>query len=224
MSALPFVLIFLLLCGIACAWFAASRHRNQAGWFLLGCLTGPIGVLILLLLPPRPESQRKTAVGRVIAGALIVSLIAAVVAAGAAEFWERYQEGERYVELENWEMYGDALIRFTKSSEHPSDAIVVKAAHNQISVYASQLREGMCWTIDDLDLAIRGVRLSTGPRGLAEYVVRLVTFRSPEWPAPLPLNPRQQETRVAELSKRLRQYEEYLQQIYTAQSDSTAKS
>ena len=221
MGWMPITLILFLICGIACAWFAAPRHRNQAGWFLVGCLIGPIGVLILLLLPSLPETKRKTAIGRVIAGAMIVLLLAGAIVVGAAEFWERYQEGKRYAELSNWELYGDALLRFTKSNEHPPDAIVVKAANSQIDDYAYQLREGKCWTLYDLELAEQGVRNSTGARAVIEYAARFLTLRSPEWPSPLPLSAQEQKIRVDELNKRIRQFEEALQEIDTARSDTT---
>ena len=221
MGWMPVTLILFLICGIACAWFAAPRHRNQAGWFLLGCLLGPIGVLILLLLPPLPETQRKTAIGRVIAGALIVLLLAGVVVVGAAEFWERYQQGKRYTELKDWELYGDALLRFTKSNEHPPDAIVVKSANAQIDDYAYRLRNAKCWTIYDLELAEQGVRNSTGARGVIEYAARFATLRSPEWPAPLPLSPPEQQVRIEELKKRIQQYDDALEQIDMARADTT---
>ena len=222
MTAVPVILILFLISGIACAWFAGLRHRNQAGWFLFGCLTGPLAVLILLLLPPLPESKSKTAVARVVAGVLIMFIVAAAVVMGGAEFWERYQEGERYAELDNWALYGDALIRLTRSTEHPSDAIVIKSAKSQIDEYQGRLREGMCWTMDDLDSAVKGVRYSTGARGVLEYASRLVTFRSPQWPAPLPMTPREQQARIADLTKRMSQYEEYLNQIQAVRADTTA--
>ncbi len=222
MGWMPVTLILFLICGIACAWFAGSRNRNQAGWFLLGCLAGPISILILLLLPPLAESKRRPAIGRAIVGALIVVLIAAVLVAGGAEFWERYKEGGRYSELNDWSIYGDALLRFTKSTEHPPDAIVVKAANSQLDDYERKLTEGMRWTVDDLELAMRGVRMSTGARGVMEYAADIVTLQTPEWPVPLPLSANEQEARVAELGSRMRQYEESLQKIYTARADTTS--
>lgn len=221
MGWMPVTLILFLICGIACAWFATSRNRNQAAWFLLGCLTGPIGVLILLLLPPLAESKRRPALGRAIAGALIVTIFAAVLVAGGAEFWERYNEGERYSELDNWAMYGDALLRFTKFTEHPPDAIVVKAANTQLDEYERQLREGMCWTVEDLERAVQGVRHSTGARAVLENAKRIVTLQPTVWPVTLPINSRDQEARIEELTTRMRQYEDAIEKIYTARSDTT---
>ena len=225
MTAVSVVLILFLISGIGCAWFAARRNRNQAGWFLLGCLTGPFGVLILLLLPPLsplPESLWKTAVGRVIAGVLIILILVVVVGAGGAEFWERYQEGERYVELDNWASYGDALIRFTKSTEHPADAIVVKAAHKQIDDYERQLREGMRRAEAELQFVMEGVRHSKGARALLANGLRLLTFRAPQWPAPIQMNGDEQFARVTELKDRLHAYQESLSAIEAAKTPPVA--
>lgn len=216
------VLILFLISAIACAWFATSRNRNQAGWFLLGCLTGPIAILLLLLLPPLAASKQRPAVGRAIAGALIVTLIAVALGAGAAEFWERYQAGERDVVLKDWEMYGDALLRYTKSGEDPAESIVVKAAVSQIDDYERRLREGMCWTVDDLELAVQGVRNSTGARAVLENAKRLVTLQPTAWPVKLPMDTRDQGTRIEELTARMRQYEAAIEKIHTARSDTAA--
>lgn len=221
MSTIQFALILFLMSAIACAWFAASRNRNQAGWFLLGCLIGPLAVLLLLLLHARPATQPKASVAGTIAGAVFVLLIAMALAAGAAEFWERYQEGERYTVLDDWSIYGDALLRFTKSNEHPKDAIVVKSAVNQIDDYESRLRIGMCWTMDDLEHASQGIRYSSGARGLLECGKRIATFQSPEWPAPVTMNTLEQQVRVEELSRRMSQFQDYLNQIHSARADST---
>jgi len=218
MGWMPVTLILFLISGIACAWFAASRNRTQAGWFILGCLLGPIGTLILLLLPPLPVSTRKPAVGRGLAGAIVVVLVAAFVVAGGAEFWERYQEGERHVELNNWSLYGDALLLFTKSTEHPPEAIVVKSANDQIDEYERQLRWGMCWTMDDLEWAIQGIRNSSGARGVLANAVRIVKLQEPVWPVPLKMSEREQAERVAELTDRIRRYEESLSAIDAARA------
>lgn len=40
-----FVLFIWLLMGIICAMIAASKNRSGFGWFILGCLFGPLAVL-----------------------------------------------------------------------------------------------------------------------------------------------------------------------------------
>ena len=150
---------------------------------------------------------------KVISSIVMALVITAVVALGYCEFYSRYEEGERYVELDNWGMYGDALIRFTKSNEHPADAIVVKAAYKQIDDYELQLQDGMRRTEGELELAMQGVRNSTGARGLLNNAGRILTLRSPQWPAQIQLSEQEQAVRVTKLRERLRSYEESLHSI-----------
>ena len=47
---MPFeVIVFWLLCGAASAMVASSKGRDAFGWFLIGALFGPIGLLICLI-------------------------------------------------------------------------------------------------------------------------------------------------------------------------------
>ncbi|MBI3873223.1 MAG: hypothetical protein HY304_09130 [candidate division Zixibacteria bacterium] len=159
---------------------------------------------------------------KLILGIVTAFAVTAIVGLGFSEFYARYEEGERYVELDNWQMYGDALIRFTQSNEHPSDAIVVKAAHKQIDEYERQLRDGMHQAEDELELAMRGVRNSAGARGILANAVRVLTFRAPQWPAPIQMNGVEQVARVTELKDRLRAFGESLQAIEAANTPSVA--
>lgn len=222
MTAVSLVLTLFLISGIACAWFAGPRFRSQAGWFVFGCLVGPLAILLLLLLPPLPETRRKSSWPRIIGGFVFAIVLIAVVAVGAAEFWERYQEGKRYAELDNWAVYGDALLRFIKTSEHASDALVVKSANEQIDNYYHQLRDGLCWTMYDLELAVQGLRRSYGTRALLSNARRLWDSQSIEWPATIPMAERDKDRRMMEWSKRIQQYESYLDAITAARADSTA--
>lgn len=58
-----FFLIWILF-GIGCAIAAANKNRSVAGWFFLGMLLGPFGLLFILLLSPltAPPSQSYPAV------------------------------------------------------------------------------------------------------------------------------------------------------------------
>lgn len=46
------ILLIWLLFGIGCAICAANKKRSAAGWFFLGMLLGPFGLLFILLLSP----------------------------------------------------------------------------------------------------------------------------------------------------------------------------
>lgn len=50
-------LILWLLFGIGCGIAASNKKRSVAGWFFLGILLGPFGLLFILLLKPLPESE-----------------------------------------------------------------------------------------------------------------------------------------------------------------------
>lgn len=216
MSSFPILLIFFLICGVSSAAFAADRNRGQARWFVIGLLTGPVGLLILLLLPSLGEPQRSVKMKKAILALFATVLIVALVAFGFCEFYDRYEQGARHTSLDNWQVYGDALLRFTKSTEHPPDAIVVKAARNQIEEYEYQLRQDMCWTMDDIELAMEGVRHSKGARALLANGYRLLTLRGVEWPARIQMNANEQSARIAELSARFAQYEVAMNAIEAA--------
>jgi len=47
--------VFIFIClgfGIAAAIAAGAKGRSGCGWFILGFLLGPFGLLFILLLPP----------------------------------------------------------------------------------------------------------------------------------------------------------------------------
>lgn len=46
------LLLIWVLFGIGCTIAAANKKRCVAGWFFLGLLLGPFGLLFILLLPP----------------------------------------------------------------------------------------------------------------------------------------------------------------------------
>ncbi len=47
------LLVFWLICGIATAVIASSKGRDGFGWFLIGCLLGPIGLLMSIGIAAR---------------------------------------------------------------------------------------------------------------------------------------------------------------------------
>ena len=49
-----FGLLFWLMLGVMSATIAKSRGRSSLGWFLMGILLGPIGILVTLL-PPKEK-------------------------------------------------------------------------------------------------------------------------------------------------------------------------
>lgn len=38
-------LIVWLICGVLCAVVAGSKNRSSGGWFVIGCLTGILGLI-----------------------------------------------------------------------------------------------------------------------------------------------------------------------------------
>lgn len=53
---------FWLLCGIVCAVVASSKKRSGCGWFLIGVLLGPFGLILSLVVPPNTEGIEKEAI------------------------------------------------------------------------------------------------------------------------------------------------------------------
>jgi hypothetical protein len=49
------LIICLLLFAIGCAISASNKNRNVVGWFILGILLGPFGLLCILLLNPKEK-------------------------------------------------------------------------------------------------------------------------------------------------------------------------
>jgi len=52
-------LIIWILFGIGCAIAASNKNRSAAGWFFLGILLGPFGLIFILLLSPLTASASK---------------------------------------------------------------------------------------------------------------------------------------------------------------------
>jgi hypothetical protein len=50
-----FILIWFLF-AIGCVISASNKNRNVVGWFLLGILLGPFGLLYILLVNPKKKS------------------------------------------------------------------------------------------------------------------------------------------------------------------------
>ena len=58
---MPFLVIWILF-GVGCANDAGNKNRSVPGWFFLGLLLGPFGLLFILLLSPMaaPAALRAT--------------------------------------------------------------------------------------------------------------------------------------------------------------------
>lgn len=79
MELIWIVIFLLLLCGVIGSWAGSQRGRSVAG-FWLGVLAGPLGWIVVCLLPAVKQSARETVVRE-------KSLIDPVDA------WERSQAG-----------------------------------------------------------------------------------------------------------------------------------
>jgi hypothetical protein len=49
------ILFVWVLFGVACAICASNKKRSAVGWFFLGMLLGPFGLIFILLLAPLPQ-------------------------------------------------------------------------------------------------------------------------------------------------------------------------
>jgi len=54
---MEYIIIWLLF-GIASAIAASSKGRSGCGWFILGVLLGPFGLILVLLMPNLKEQER----------------------------------------------------------------------------------------------------------------------------------------------------------------------
>ena len=52
-------LFLWLICGIASAVIASNKGRSGLGWFLLGMLMGPFGLMVALLPSREDQAQRE---------------------------------------------------------------------------------------------------------------------------------------------------------------------
>ena len=50
--------IFWVLGGVASAIIGGNRGRSGFAWFLFGCLVGPFGILLALMVPKQTEAER----------------------------------------------------------------------------------------------------------------------------------------------------------------------
>ena len=46
-------LIIWIACAFACAYIADKKNRNKAVWFIIGLLTGVLGLIVILILKKR---------------------------------------------------------------------------------------------------------------------------------------------------------------------------
>ena len=49
--------LFWILCGIVAAVIASSKGRSGCGWFILGALFGPFGIIFAFLASKNEESM-----------------------------------------------------------------------------------------------------------------------------------------------------------------------
>lgn len=54
---MDFILIFWICCGIAAAMVASSKGRDTGGWFVLGLLLGPFGLIFALIVSKEGPAQ-----------------------------------------------------------------------------------------------------------------------------------------------------------------------
>jgi len=219
MSSVILLFVFLIICAISAASFAADRNRNQAGWFLIGFLAGPIGLLILLLLRPSSEAVPAMTGNRLLLATLATVAVLVIAVMSVFEAASQYQESHQFGELEAWRMYGDALIRFAEAPGKAPDAFLIRAARDQIAEHERELRDGMNRTESELLLAVRGVSQVRGAAGVLINVYRVLTLRGPEWPAPKGLSTRSQEEVVQRLNRRLEEYQQYIKAIEDAKEN-----
>ena len=53
--------IFWVLCGIASSIIAGNKGRSGFGWFVFGCLLGPFGILLALMVSKETQAERDAA-------------------------------------------------------------------------------------------------------------------------------------------------------------------
>jgi len=47
-----------VVCGVVCAHAVKDKQRSRLGWFLVGCIFGPIGVLVAAVAYPLGNERR----------------------------------------------------------------------------------------------------------------------------------------------------------------------
>lgn len=54
---LPALLVFWVLCGFVAGSAASGKGQPFGSWFFVGCLLGPLGVLLALTSSRTPEAE-----------------------------------------------------------------------------------------------------------------------------------------------------------------------
>lgn len=218
MSSVILLFILLVICGVSAASFASDRNRSQPGWFWIGMLTGPVGLLAVLMLPDLENPWKPGRVKRLILSATGMLAILLILGAGLLEVNARYEMERRSLYLERWEIYGDALLRFSRVNRQSSDALVVKLARDQIREYQDELTKALRQVDADLRLAIDGYAEVSGVRAFFLNLFRMMTLRAPESPAVTTLSLEEQEERIADLQKLHERYSNHLDKIQRSES------
>jgi len=53
--------IFWILCGVASSIIGGYKGRSAFAWYLLGCLVGPFGILLALMVSKETQAERDAA-------------------------------------------------------------------------------------------------------------------------------------------------------------------
>ena len=56
------LLFFWVIFGIISAVVASNKGRSGCGWFILGVLLGPLGIILILVMPKNQSAVEKKAV------------------------------------------------------------------------------------------------------------------------------------------------------------------
>lgn len=56
-----FIIICWIVMGVLCALIALAKRRSGLGWFLLGCLFGPLALLFAAAMSAAPRAQGEPA-------------------------------------------------------------------------------------------------------------------------------------------------------------------
>lgn len=211
--------IFLLICGIAAASFAVDKNRSQAAWLVIGIVLGPIGLLVLLMLGDLEHPWQPAKARRIILAAIAMFVTLSILGLGLIEINAQYHEKQRLMHLERWEIYGDALLRFSDRNRQSADVLTVKLARDQIRDYQEALQEAAEQVESDLALAMDGYRKVSGIRAFTINLLRVVTLRSPMSPARTSLSVEEQEKLVDGLEDTLTRYQQHLSTIERYESN-----
>ena len=56
------LLIFWIVFGVISAIVASNKGRSGCGWFIIGVLMGPLGIILILVMPKNQSAVEKKAV------------------------------------------------------------------------------------------------------------------------------------------------------------------